>query len=499
MDIEEVWTRTSQFVLGGDVGSLKDNYDFLTYYYHKPLSINNTFVPFYYEQWRNVQAFSQNINMDVNINDIKDVDNLFNKAKEYFFVLGEKVLGKSDHVSRSTNVINGQHVLESNTVVNSRFIAYSSYIYNGEYVFGTHDVANSKFLINSVAIGGQGVRNRVFESFMVLGENSDIFYSHNVSGCKEVMFSFFQRGKRFVIGNKVLSKEQYNTLKQHLLEQIRDDIRAKKGKHLAEIFEEVAKDMATQFSIDDSKDKPPQPQLVNAYKTLTNVLFGSSRSLEEDKEFLTQNLLFYDLFTVKNEFGETVTGGSSYYKIKQNTFALQIPEQRVVEMSKRTTDVDYDNLIQSLKPIMFLHHNIEEQCSYSIDSPICYSASFNYYTFMPVFSKFTAFSFWPRTSSYVFGSSTVFDSQMVIRSYNSQKLSRAFECDSSTNVQDAYYCFACENSRNVMFSFGVIGRSNVILNTTVDTTTFNRVKSYLQEFLAHENRVPRVYELNVFK
>jgi hypothetical protein len=58
---------------------------------------------------------------------------------------------------------------------------------------------------------------------------SDCYYSGSIEDCSNLMFSFNQRNKQYMIGNVPLNKEAYLKLKNKLLDEIADTMRKKKS------------------------------------------------------------------------------------------------------------------------------------------------------------------------------------------------------------------------------------------------------------------------------
>jgi len=58
----------------------------------------------------------------------------------------------------------------------------------------------------------------------MVSESSDIYYSADIDGSNEIMFSFGVKGAHNTIGNLKLEKEKYKKIKKSLLEQISDEL-----------------------------------------------------------------------------------------------------------------------------------------------------------------------------------------------------------------------------------------------------------------------------------
>jgi hypothetical protein len=93
--------------------------------------------------------------------------------------------------------------------------------------------------------------------------------------------------------------------------------------------------------------------------------------------------------------------------------------------------------------------------------------------------KDSAYNWWPRSSEHLFGCGTVFDSSFCIHCYQSVKLSRCFEVDSSRDCADCYFCHNCENVQSGIFCFNAKNLRYAIGNVEVGREEYARVKAML--------------------
>ncbi len=498
------WKSTLKILLGDDDMELEDAYSFLTRVFKPAARVGAEgseaiYLPERYSEdapavkAEDVSKATPKLSLD----EIKDVERLYEYAAEFFHVVGSRVLGRSLAVYESTGVVSSQNVWNSNAVFNSKDVVYSSYIKESKYIFGTHDVVGVRFLVNSAAAGGGMESTRLFESFYVVGGSADIYYSHNIEGCQEMMFSFFQKGKRYMIGNVQLSKEKYLSIKSALLEQIMDELKGGKLPHLYDLLTEGSEKAFETLPTEKGK---VMPRVEQAYTSVTKALFGKSRSLERDEMFLTKNLPYYDLAHIKNAYGDLYVGAHMWYFNTDEVLSRVIPLSLFSEFSKPIKDsVDEQTTLEDMKTAVRENARLnftKGVASVRVEpSIIAFYSSDVWMTVMPVKAKLSAYSFFPRESAMVFGSNTVYNASSVIRSYASKDISRVFEVDDSSKVFDAYYCFACEALNHAMFSFGVSGKSYSILNNVVSSTEYKRVEAYLKEYLAAAEYPPRIFEV----
>lgn len=159
------------------------------------------------------------------VNEVKDIDSLFQAASERFWYSGDKVLGNSKDVKETDNCFDSVGVLQSKHIWKTKYAAYCEMLNESEYVFGcTHGGEGNGFCMNTSWIS---TAIRCFETGMIV-RSSDIYYSYNCNGCRDLMFCFNLHSKMHAIGNCPLPKEKYFELKEKLLAEIADILRREK-------------------------------------------------------------------------------------------------------------------------------------------------------------------------------------------------------------------------------------------------------------------------------
>lgn len=233
MNIDEVFKSASRVILKKEIGSLNDNNEFLSkytsklnvaasasgkqVYYTAPYCKNAGFVSF-------EEAFKHPAADPVDVNDIKDVDSLLNAVGEKICYAGNKVLGNSKFVEESEGVIDSTMVYRSSEILRCEYMAYSCLLRDSKYLFGCASGGESSFCINCGAVNNT---QRCFESMLAV-RCADAYYCNNCDNCQDVFFCFDQKNIRKAVGNNELASEKYAQLKQHLLEQITNDLERKK-------------------------------------------------------------------------------------------------------------------------------------------------------------------------------------------------------------------------------------------------------------------------------
>jgi hypothetical protein len=138
--------------------------------------------------------------------------------------------------------------------------------------------------------------------------------------------------------------------------------------------------------------------------------------------------------------------------------------------------------IKTTTPEIIYGENIgSEECSNYGPTQYCYRSTFCW------FSKYIAYSFWPRESEHLFGCSNVAaNCNFSIHCYSSTKLSRCFEVNDSNSCTDCYFCHNCENLVECMFCFNTKGKRYAIGNKEVGREAYMRIKKLVQEQIRSE-------------
>lgn len=240
MNLNEAWKSTCKVLLGHEVGELKDYEQFLIrytepikkarsvlsgkeVYYSAPYCENARFI--------SQDEFEQLKTEPIKLNEMKDIDSILNAVGERFHYAGNKLGGKIRDVTSSENCVDAFSVTASHDIYNSENIAYCQMMKNNKYMFGCCWGTDSNFCINSTEME---YASRQFESTLCIN-TTDSYYSFNCNGCHDVMFCFNQRASRYAIGNSILEKTKYRSLKQKLLSEIAENL--KKDKTIPSLIE----------------------------------------------------------------------------------------------------------------------------------------------------------------------------------------------------------------------------------------------------------------------
>jgi len=230
----EEFKATCRILFGSEIGELEEFKEYLLKVVPKPLIVPSKITgkdvylasPFYSKNANFIELPELlKLNPTLNINEIKDIDSLLSSLSEKFFYCGNNHLGNCFAVEQSDCCFDGVNVLNSFEVLEGgKYIAYSHGIRKGDHIFGSVWCGDNGFLMKC-----QGVfsSKMAFDSYLAM-KSRNLYCSFNCRSCSEVLFSFNQVSKQYLIGNLELPKEKFLPLKQKLLSEISDHLRSKK-------------------------------------------------------------------------------------------------------------------------------------------------------------------------------------------------------------------------------------------------------------------------------
>lgn len=195
--------------------------------------------------------------------------------------------------------------------------------------------------------------------------------------------------------------------------------------------------------------------------------------------------------------------GIDYYK--KDLKGRLLPLDESLELGKEhisqgdADELTLANAKEKLKDISFISSEISVgenlnvvECAGKVSSQFCYHGT--YYTFC----RYSAYSWWPRQSEYVFGSENLLSSKFCINCYNSTYLTRCFEVSDSNNCSDCYFCHNCENVTEGLFCFNAKGLRYAVGNQQVSPEEYRRVKRMLLDYITSELEKKGKLGLDIF-
>ncbi len=239
MDINDAWKETCKVLLGGEIGDMAQYEKYLSsqvepiYLKKSILSQANVAVsnPNFCKGARFMSNNEQGeyakraSKAKLSINDVKDIDSIISAVSENFIYSGNHIIGNSREVKNSDLCESSSYVLNSSEVYESKYIAYCNLSRNDEYMFGSNFLGESKYCIKSHYTHKLVRSMETLRCFL----SSDCYYSANLEGCANCLFSFNQRNRSNLIGNAQFSQEEYNKLKGNLVAQLKDELQSKKS------------------------------------------------------------------------------------------------------------------------------------------------------------------------------------------------------------------------------------------------------------------------------
>lgn len=235
--IDNAWKATSKVLLGQEIGDISEYETYLKKYVEpkkkRKSDISGTEIITTEEIMEGTKIIGNNEqeqyyktieNLELNINNIKDLDSIIEELKERFYYAGNIVLGNSSNVEKTTRCSNSSFIYECSDIYDSKYLGYSCLIIYGEYLFGCNAQGESQFDIKNF----ETYRSIRSMEVLTVYTGADCFYVGNMQGCNNCMFSFNLRNKHYHIGNLAFSKDRYMELKAKLVEDIRETLRTKK-------------------------------------------------------------------------------------------------------------------------------------------------------------------------------------------------------------------------------------------------------------------------------
>lgn len=442
----------------------------------------------------------------LSINEIKDVDSLVEAVRERVYYTGNVILGNSGSVERSSNCSDSYYVLESGMISDSKYVCGSGRIKECEYVFGSDGIGVSKFLVK----GYEGYKlMRCLEAWKSQ-TCSDCYYVNGALDCADCMFCFNVRNKRHAIGNLELPREKYLGIKRKLVGEIAETLR--RERRLPSLIGIVGKDKGNSYGPLlrelrqlEKMEKPDLSRIEAAFGKTTALVLGKKLSgIDEYSEWLKSHVL-------KMEVGKSVISGkpmlladySNYLLYPGNRLVTRLEAEFIgnnlrldesgAEKLSFSAITDGISKIAYLSPEFFFGDN-----SNVIECSTQYQSMDSYRSPGVSFSKNTAYSFWPRTAEFVYGSSMAFESFNCIHCYNSENLNRCFEADSSKSCSDAYFLHNCENVRDSMFCFNAKNLTHAIGNAALPAGQYRKTKSSIVAQLADELERKKTLKWDIF-
>jgi hypothetical protein len=510
--LNKAWKSTCRVVLGDEVGELKDFEAWLNEGYPevqmKKSHVSGKGVMLWENRYCDKARFVSEEEVverkvdPLTINEIKDIDSIINAVSEKWEYAGNRIQGNSSFVENSDIIIDSQYVADSTNILNSQYVHSTFMIRRGsKYIFGSGGFGEGEFVVRSVDCYNI---KRVFGSYFAV-DSSDIFMSFNCSGCMENMFTFSQKNKRHCIGNMELPKDKYSKIKESLLAEIRDELKAKKRfPSLAELVR-PGKPKAGKPDAGEGTEqldiRPIEKAFASTYKV---ILKKEPRGgMDDYAGWLLSNV-------PKMLELETVFGTTTYLPDDPAfRFFAKTPKERIVtffeamELGKLKMDEKDVQSIETIKEglakiAFFTMELVSGMSKNAIKSPVVYNSSNLYRMYDGTYSEYAGVGLFSLNSKYVFGCYRIMESQFCLKCYNSIGMARCLEVNTSSKCQDALYCCNCEGLSDAMFCFNAKGKRHAIGNAELEPGKYKAIKDSLIEQIADKLEKDRSFKWNIY-
>ncbi|MFH1448737.1 MAG: hypothetical protein ABIG39_07800 [Candidatus Micrarchaeota archaeon] len=512
VELQPEFDKTAKILFGEEIGKLSDFEEYLKevmmpYMVQKSVISGKDVMistPYYSKDAKFISQDEMGSlkSEPLDINEIKDIDSLFQAIGERTLYCGNKVFGKNYEVEDVDNCVDCFKVSDSQNVYEVKYGAYTSSTRESEYVFGVMGFPKSKFSMRTM--WGLGA-NRCFETYYG-NDLSDTYYVFNCVGCQNCMFSSDLRGKRNMIGNLELAADRYSKLKKKLLSEIACELKKKKRIFSIADITLHGRDKSNIPEEKKSYDNPVPRKVEKAFGATTNLLFGKKHLNIRD---YGPWLLRYAM-KIKKIKGAL---GTPTYKFADLPIVNEIPADRIVTLEEgmklalehinisEDEEPGLKEILERVSKTMYFSFEFDdghnENC---VDTPARFTGTNIYEVLDTTRSKNSAYSTAVVESEHIFGGYLrLLKCRFCINCYDSTNLKGCFEVDSSYSSRDSYFCHNCENVHDAMFCFNVKNKEYAIGNEEVGREEYLRVRKILLDYINKELEEKKSLEMGIFR
>ena len=515
--LDQHWRQTAKTLLKGEVGSLWDYQDWLDRYSEK-LTRGRSCIG----EKEVLFAFTDYVGMDNRIaldeidykqkpepldsKKIMDFKSLLSVITPRVRYAGNVVLGNSGNIEQSSNVSDSFFIYNGARLGNCKYCAFATTGRLFEECYGGCAIGESKCLIQC----SESTWNQRCVEMWMSQSSSDCYYSYGLKNCQDCLFCFNLRNKRYCVGNRQLKPEEYNEIKDRLLAQMRERlVREKKLPSLMDLVRESEKGKPPSLTmpVTPAKEIPFNKQAIETeFDRVCRLVLGRPfpGGIDIYSKWLKERVQPYAV--CKSALSAKSITLSQYgpFKFMPKDRLLTQAEANAfgeqVRMSVEDTKVlTLDNASRKIGMLAYLNGEVIDGDITNVwESSSIQDCSNTYCSSAVVHSKYIAYCFWPRSSSYMFGCDSVFDSSFCLKCYRSQNLNRCFECDACSSCADCLFCHNCENVENGLFCFNAKGLRYAVGNVEVGREEFMRIKKMVLENLANELEKKKEIRMSVF-
>jgi hypothetical protein len=282
---------------------------------------------------------------------------------------------------------------------------------------------------------------------------------------------------------------------------------ALKKKLVSEMASELKKNKSLPSLIDIVGDTAPDPRIIaemrgkfmkpkekpmsrapieKAFQSTTGVIFGKPlQGIEKYGNWLSEHIR-------ETRKGASALSGEAMV-VADHAQYFRYPKNRLVgeeeslflgaELAlgeKELEGLSLKNVGDRIGKIAFFRPGYEEgKLSNNIESIMNVDVTNAFRSVLNLQSKNCAYNYYVLECESMFGCNSVRKSAFLIHCYNSARMNRCFEVDSSRDCSDAYFCQNCENVQSAMFSFNLKNKRNVIGNAEYSKEEYAKIKGAL--------------------
>jgi len=500
-EVNKRWKATCRILFGEEIGSLREYKEYLCELgYSQPLmhrksSVSGAEVTYATAdycrdaKWIGLSEVDfQKKFAPLSINEVKDVDSIVQAVQERVSYCGNVILGNSKFVEKSSNVSDSFYVYECGKVSDSKYVAYSDWPKLSECIFGSSAAGESSFCIRC----NDTFRDkRCFELWGTIS-SFDCYYVMGLHSCSNCLFCFNAKGLKNAVGNLELEKGKFATLKEKLVGEMREKL--KKDKRLPSLAQIMGqcRDYSSEIRellkgrVEYEERKTDLKPIETGFSKTCEVVLGKGiGSMGNYSQWLQKRSKKLKICASVASGKPVYLGGYAHY--------LDIPEKRllvekeVFELlkvckleEKDVLKMSMENAHEIIGKIAYISTDYHDGTNVNIiECPTYGYSSHVLRTFPVVYSKYTAYTFWVRSSEYIYGGAMVFDSNFCLSCTNSNRLQRCLEVDASRDCSDLYFSHNCENVRDSMFCFNAKNLQNAIGNAQLGKEKYASLKEKL--------------------
>jgi len=343
---------------------------------------------------------------------------------------------------------------------------------------------------------------------------SDAYFCANIRNCQEVMFSFNQDAKSYMIGNVALAHDAYMELKAKLVAEIADELCRKKDIiSIAELLGAPPRAGAPEerpSSWDATTPRFLRPkgyplELDTAFSKTAKILFGRP---------LAGRMTDYEVWLLRHVRAPPKSTSAASGKpllilpilFNEPVRRTHLSEDEAKEAGKRALSkeevqsLSLKNAKETLAPIAYFTCDVALGNNMHLCDVVSYSDSNTVFASSTMYgSKRCAYDCWvSHDADNMFGCDHTFYSKFCINAYRSLQLTRCFEVSDSLHCSDCYFCHNCEDLVDCMFCFNAKGLRHAIGNVQLPREIYLEKKGQILAELANRIESGRGLELDIY-